>query len=73
MRCTKYYVKNCINEKCDDHLFVHSFLAMEWNLMARRDKCVNMHVHQIQWRLDSLIYYFGTSKGNQTGYRVNDT
>ena len=40
--------------------------------MARSDNCVNMYVQQIQWRSDSLIYYFGTSKGNQTGDRAND-
>ena len=43
------------NRKGDDHLFAHAFLKMEWNLMARSNKCVNMHVQHIQWRLDSLI------------------
>ena len=36
--------------KGGDHLFAHSFLKMEWNLMTRRDNCVNMHVQHIQWR-----------------------
>ena len=51
----------------EDFLFVHAFLKMEWNLMARRDKCVNMHIKQIQWSSYCLISYFGTLKGNQNG------
>ena len=60
------------NGKGDENLFTHAFLEMEWNLMARSNNCVNMHVQHIQWRSDSLIYYFGTSKGNQMGDRDND-
>ena len=53
-------------------MFAHAFLKMEWNLMAGNDNCVNMHVQHIQWRSGILVYYFGTSKGNQTGDRAND-
>ena len=60
------------NGKGDDHLFVHAFLTMECNLMARSDNCVYIHVQHIQWRSDNLIYYFGTFKCNQTGDRPND-
>ena len=59
------------NGKGDDHLFAHALLTMEWNLMARSNNCVNMHVQHIQWRSDSLIYYFGTLKSNQMGDRAN--
>ena len=59
------------NVKCDDHLFVHAFLTMEWDLFTRSDNCANMHVQHIQWRSDCLIFYFGNSKGNQTGDRAN--
>ena len=51
----------------EDLLLENTFLTMEWNLMARSDNCVNMHIKHIQWRSDCLIFYFGTSKGNQTG------
>ena len=44
------------------HLFAHALFTMEWNLMARSDNCVNMHVQHIQWMSDGLIYFFGTSK-----------
>ena len=40
--------------------------------MARSNNCVNMHVQYIQWRSDSLIYYFGTSQVNQMGDIAND-
>ena len=28
----------------EDFIFAHVFLTMEWNLMARSDNCVNMHI-----------------------------
>ena len=40
--------------------------------MAIRSNCVNMHMQHIQWRSDSLIYYFGNLKGNQTVDISND-
>ena len=40
--------------------------------MKRSNSCVNMHVQHIEWKSDSLIYYFVTSKVNQTGDRAND-
>ena len=61
------------NGKGDEHLFSHALFTMEWNLMARSDNCINIHVQNIQWRLDSLIFYFETSKGNHTGNRSYDT
>ena len=51
----------------EEFIFAHVFLTTESNLMARSDNCVNMHIKQIQWRSDCLIFYFGTSKVNQTG------
>ena len=30
--------------------------------MAGSDHFVNMHMKHIQWRLDCLVFYFGTSK-----------
>ena len=68
----KRLCKELYNGKGDDNLFAHAFLTMECNLMTRSKNCVNMHVQHIQWRSDGLIYYFGTSKGNQTGDRAND-
>ena len=61
------------NGKGDDHLFANALFTMECNLIARSENCVNIHVQHIQWRSDILIYYFGTSKGNQTWDRAKDT
>ena len=52
-------------------MFVHEFLTMECNVMVRSDNCFNIHLQRIQWRSDSLIYYFETLKVNQTGYISN--
>ena len=69
------YKKLCeelYNGKFDDHVFAHSFLKMEWDLMARSNNCVNIRVRHIQLRLDCLIFYFGTLKVNQPGGIAND-
>ena len=44
----KILCEEVYNLKGDAHLFAHIFLIMEWNLMARSDNCVNMHVQHIQ-------------------------
>ena len=40
--------------------------------MARSDSSVNMHVQHVQWNTDCLVFYFETSKINQTGKRLQD-
>ena len=56
----------------EDFLFSHVFLTMELNLMERSDNVVNIHIKHIHWRLDWIIFYFGTSKVNQTGEISSD-
>ena len=55
--------------KSDDPecLFAHAFLTMEWNLMARADNCVGMNINHVKWQDDSLVFFFGKTKGNQGG------
>ena len=48
-------------------MFSHAFFTMEYILMEGGDKCVNMHAQHIHCQSDFFIFYFGTSKGNQTG------
>ena len=50
-----------------DYIFAHAFLTMEWNLMARSDNCLHMHMSHVQWYGNSLLFFFGKSKGNQAG------
>jgi hypothetical protein len=47
--------------------FVHLFLTLEWNLMARSDNCTNLHISHIEWRNDCLVFFFAKTKGDQTG------
>ena len=51
----------------DDYLFAHTFLTLEWNLLARADNCFHMQTQHIEFENDCLKFYFGKSKGNQTG------
>ena len=64
MRCTTSGISRRL-------ILVHSFLTMECDLMARSKMFVDMHIKHIQWRSDWLIFYFGTSKVNQTKYRAS--
>ena len=38
--------KNLYEGDDGEYLFAHAFLKMKWNLMARADNCVNMHVNK---------------------------
>ena len=49
--------KNLYEGDDDEYLFAHAFLTMEWNLMAKADNCVNMHVNYVQWQDDCLLFF----------------
>ena len=51
----------------DNFLFAHTFLTMEWNLLACSDNCFTMQVNHIEFKNGSLILFFSKSKGNQLG------
>ena len=51
----------------DDYLFAHTFLTLEWNLLARSDNCFQMNINHVEWRDDCMVIFFAKSKGNQTG------
>ena len=50
-----------------DTLFAHTYLVLEWNLMARAHMIAGMDVAHVEWGQDSLLFFFGKSKRNQTG------
>ena len=50
-----------------EYVFAHLFLILEWILMARSDNCLQMTLTHLQWRNDSLVFFFGKTKRNQTG------
>ena len=51
----------------DDFLFAHTFLTMEWNLLACSNHCFTMCVKHIEFCNDSLLFFVAKSKGNQLG------
>ena len=56
-----------------EYLFSHSFITMECNLMERSDNYVKFCINRVQWKDDCLIFFFGMSKQNQTGYASDIT
>ena len=50
--------KNLYEGDDDEYLFAHAFLKMEWNLTARADNCVNMHVNHEKWQDYCLLFFF---------------
>ena len=59
--------KKLMESKTADALFAHTYLVLEWNLMARSHMVDDMNVAHIEWRQDCLLFFFGKSKRNQTG------
>ena len=56
----------------DEYAFVHVFIMLEWNLLARSDNCLTMNVNHVQWDNDSLVFYFSKTKGDQSGDKSGD-
>ena len=51
-----------------DYLFAHTFLTMEWNLLAHSDNSFSICAQHIDFNNDSLLFLiFAKSKGNQLG------
>ena len=51
----------------DEYLFAHAFFMIKWNLMARADNVVNLGVEHVEWNSDCLVFYFVTTKTDQSG------
>ena len=49
--------------------FVHCFMMIEWNLLAREDIFVDVILNHIEWIGDSLVFYFENSEVYQHGER----
>ena len=43
----------------DEYLFTNAFLAVEWNLMAQSDNCVNTCLNRVLRQDDCLLLFFG--------------
>ena len=68
----KLMCKKLLQMEKDEGAFAHLFLILEWNLMARASNCLLLHLGHIEWRNDCLVFFFGKSKGDQTGENSNN-
>ena len=50
-----------------EHIFAHTFLVLEWNLMKRAENCVHANISHFRFHEDSLIFEFAKSKSLQDG------
>ena len=67
LACYKKLCELMFVSEDDECIFGHTFLTLEWNLMARSDNVVNSHTNHLEWRDDCLLYYIMRSKGDQDG------
>jgi len=63
----KLLCKKFFEDQNDEYHFVHLFLLLEWNLIARSDNIVHLHVHDFEWESDSLLIFLKRSKYDQEG------
>ena len=59
----KFIAKGLFELSKKEHVFVHLFLILDWNLMKRSKNCVNMKVAHIRFHEDALVFEFAKSKG----------
>ena len=72
MSFTRHFVGLLFYGEGDDYAFSHMFLTLEWNLLARSDNCLDMNVNHVQWKNDSLVFYFTKTKGDHSGDKSVD-
>ena len=63
----KCIAKGLFESSKKEHVFVHLFLILNWNMMKRSENCVNMKVAHIQFHEDALVFEFAKLKGMQGG------
>ena len=65
--CYNLLCKKFFEGDKDEFIFAHTFLLLEWNLMARADNIVNLNVNDLEWDGDSLVVHMKRSKTDQEG------
>ena len=63
----KFIAKGLFESSKKEHVFVHLFLILNWNLMKRSENFVNTKVAHIRFHEDALVFEFAKSKGMQGG------
>ena len=54
----KFIAKWIFESSKKEHVFVHLFLILDWNLMKRSENYVNMKVAYIRFHEDALVFEF---------------
>jgi len=65
--CLKLLCKKFSEGDKDEYHFAHLFLLLEWNLMARSDNIVHLHVNDFEFQDDALLVYMKKTKTDQDG------
>jgi hypothetical protein len=65
--CYKLLCKKFFQGKKDEYHFAHLFLLLEWNLIARSDNIVGLHMNDFEFLGDSLLVYMKKTKTDQEG------
>lgn len=58
--------------KDPEHVALHLFLLLEWNLMSRAEQAVDANIELVGVYNDALRFFIGKSKGNQEGTKHID-
>ena len=51
--------------KGGDHLFVHSFFTIEWNILARSEIFFGIHVKHVERRDNYLLFFFPNQRATK--------
>ena len=63
----KFIAKGLFYLSKKEHVFLHLFLILYWNVIKRSKNCVNMKVAHIRFHQYALVFEFAKSKGMQGG------
>ena len=65
--CLKLLCKKFAEGENAEYHFGWVFLLLEWNLMARSDNIVQLHMNDLMWKDDAMIMYMKKTKTDQLG------
>ena len=55
-----------------EHIAAHTFIVLEWNLIARAENCLEAKVEHISFHRDALLFDFAKTKIDQEGIKNID-
>ena len=67
-----HLAKILFKSKEPEHVGLHLFLVLDWNMMSRAEQCVDSNIELIGVEEDSLRFFVGKSKGDQEGMKHID-